>query len=339
MRADPVTNAFDPDRDNQIARLLKLAGRRPAPGVERMERARDAARAEWRHALKTRGRRRWLPFVAVAAMVAGVGGAAWVWKNRTAMPVQRPEIATFQKVIGIVQVSDASVNGSVRTATTNASVRIADRLETESNGGAAIRYFDGPSVRVSAGTALTLDSTSRLTLIRGTIYVDSDPQQGSDSLAVATELGTVRHVGTQFEVRIQPGSLDVRVREGEVSIERRNERLTATAGEGLLVRENRPVERRRIASSDPGWAWVTTMAAPFTLEGATVPAFLQWVSREEGLRWEYADSAARRVADRAVLHGSIDGLTPAEALLAVLPAAGLTPKRQGDRLIVSAGAG
>jgi hypothetical protein len=175
--------------------------------------------------------------------------------------------------------------------------------------------------------------------ILGTVYVDSDPQQSRGSLVVATPLGTVRHVGTQFEVRLQPASLDGRVREGEVSIENRTARLTATAGEALLLREDRPIERRRIASSDPGWTWVTTMAAPFILEGATVPSFLQWVSREEGLQWEYADAAARRVADRAVLHGSIDGLTPAEALLAVLPAAGLTSKRQGDRLIISAGAG
>ena len=34
--------------------------------------------------------------------------------------------------------------------------------------------------------------------------------------------------------------------------------------------------------------------------------------------------------------GSIDGLTPNEALSAVLPASGLTFRREGDRLIVSA---
>ena len=77
------------------------------------------------------------------------------------------------------------------------------------------------------------------------------------------------------------------------------------------------------------------MAAPFALEGATVPAFLNWVSREQGWRWEYASPAARRLAERAVLHGSIDGLTPEDALLAVLPASGLTASRQGDRLIVA----
>lgn len=333
-----VTDGFDPERDNQIARLLKLAGRRPSPPVERMRRAREAARVEWRQALKAR-RWHWLDLVAVAAIVAGVGGAAWILKARTAAPADRSEIAALQKVIGVVHVSDGVVNGTPGIASTSTRVRVSDRLDTSARSGAALRYFEGPSLRLSAETAVTLDSATRLTLVRGAVYVDSDLQHGGRPLVVVTPLGTVRHVGTQFEVRIEPGSLEVRVREGEVSIERSTERLTATAGEGLLVRENRPVERRRIASSDPAWAWVTTMAAPFTLEGATVPAFLQWVSREEGLRWEYADAAARRVADRAVLHGSIDGLTPAEALLAVLPAAGLTAKRDGERLIISAGSG
>jgi hypothetical protein len=78
------------------------------------------------------------------------------------------------------------------------------------------------------------------------------------------------------------------------------------------------------------------MPQPFVLEGATVSAFLEWVSREQGWRWEYADSAARRIAERAVLHGTIDGLSPEEAVRAVLPALALTSRRDGDRLIVSA---
>ena len=53
----------------------------------------------------------------------------------------------------------------------------------------------------------------------------------------------------------------------------------------------------------------------------------------------HGDAAARRVAERAVLHGSIDGLTPAETLLVVLPAAGLTSTRDGERLIIRATAG
>jgi ferric-dicitrate binding protein FerR (iron transport regulator) len=146
----------------------------------------------------------------------------------------------------------------------------------------------------------------------------------------------VSHVGTQFEVRSDPNGLDVRVREGEVSVETPAGRLTTRAGEALLIDRDRRAERRTIATSGPEWAWVTTMAQPFALEGATVPAFLAWVSREQGWRWEYADGAARRIAERAVLHGTIDALSPEEAVRAVLPALGLTSRRDGDRLIVSA---
>ena len=36
VRADKVTNAYDPEHDDQIAYLLKLAGRRRAPGTDQM---------------------------------------------------------------------------------------------------------------------------------------------------------------------------------------------------------------------------------------------------------------------------------------------------------------
>jgi hypothetical protein len=72
----------------------------------------------------------------------------------------------------------------------------------------------------------------------------------------------------------------------------------------------------------------------FTLEGATVSAFLGWVSREQGWRWKYSDAATRRVAERTVLHGSIDGPASGEGLLAVLPASGLTSTLEDDRLLV-----
>jgi hypothetical protein len=76
------------------------------------------------------------------------------------------------------------------------------------------------------------------------------------------------------------------------------------------------------------------------LEGATVQTFLDWISREQGWDWEIADSTLRARAGRVVLHGSIEGLTPEEALAAVLPAAGLTYRREGARLVIEAvGAG
>jgi ferric-dicitrate binding protein FerR (iron transport regulator) len=139
---------------------------------------------------------------------------------------------------------------------------------------------------------------------------------------------------TQFELRLVSDSLRVRVREGEVAIETRTGRLTSSAGEALLVTRSGQTERTRIPTSGAGWEWVTAVAPAFTLEGSTALAFLEWASPEQGWRCEYADAATKRLAERAVLHGSMEALTPEEALAAVLPASGLTSRREGDRLIV-----
>ena len=331
-----MTTAFEPDRENQIARLLRLAGRRPSPGADDLLRAREAARTEWRQTIKVRARLRLLKAMVAAAVLAVAAGAAWMWPHRAA-PVDRSEIAALQKVIGTARVSEGA--GPPAVISTNGRIRAGDRLETDERAGAALQLFGGPSIRLHAGTAVRFESAGRLHLDRGTVYVDSDPERAGHSVVVVTEFGNIRHVGTQFEVARNVASLDVRVREGEVSIESGNGSLPAVAGEALLVRADRRVERRRIATSGAGWAWIGTMAAPFALEGSSVPAFLHWVSREEGLRWEYGDAAARRVAERAVLHGSIEGLTPAETLLVVLPAAGLTATRDGERLVIRATAG
>jgi ferric-dicitrate binding protein FerR (iron transport regulator) len=335
-----VTDAYDPGHDNQIAHLLKLAGRRPSPSADRVERAREATRAEWSRVVRARGRRRSLAAIVATLAIGVLGGAGWWWASRFTPGVERPgvapEVAMVQRVLGSVRITDAADRPVDAAAIgTSRPVRAGDRVEVAEQSGAAFELVGGTSVRLAAGTAVIFGSNSRLDLARGILYVDSNPARHTGPLVVDTSFGSVSHVGTQFEVRLQPDSLGVRVREGEVTVESREGRLTSKAGEALIIRRDGPAERSRIATAGPEWAWITTIAPPFTLEGSTVSAFLQWVSREQGWRWEYADAATRRLAERTVLHGSIDELTPEEALLAVLPASGLTSTRLGDRLVIS----
>jgi hypothetical protein len=103
-----------------------------------------------------------------------------------------------------------------------------------------------------------------------------------------------------------------------------------------VVAANGTPSREQIATSGSEWRWVHELSGPFILEGATVQAFLDWFGGEQGWQWEIADATLRARADRVVLHGSIEGLTPEEALSAVLPAAGLTHRREGTRLVIEA---
>ena len=325
-------HADDADR---VGQLVRLAGRRPAPDPEHVSRARAAAHHEWVLIVE---RRKWrLPFwsLTAAAIVVGLLGAvAWSSMHRPASRRPGIDIATLQTMTGAAQI--ASAGERPRPARAGLRIREGDRIETTADGRAALAMAGGLSVRFDRASAAVLDTADRLVLASGAVYVDAGPGAAGSGFRVETPFGVVRHTGTQFEVRLDPSALTLRVREGSVAVETPGGRWTTKAGEALVATRSAPPVRSVIAASGPEWNWVRTLAEPFRLEGAAVPAFLQWVSREQGWRWEYADpSLAPRVA-RIVLHGSIEGLTPDEALAAVLPTCGLTSRLEGERLIVGA---
>ena len=51
--------------------------------------------------------------------------------------------------------------------------------------------------------------------------------------------------------------------------------------------------------------------------------FLDWIAGENGWQLRFADSAVEQKSQTTILHGSIKGLTPEEALAAVLPTSGV----------------
>jgi ferric-dicitrate binding protein FerR (iron transport regulator) len=319
--------------DIRIAQLLKLAGRRPMPEAAQMARARAAARAEWISVTNARRWRAWRLTLAAAAAALTVSLGAWLLIQRPAAPVAGVEVAMVERLVGAAAAIDEA--GVRRGLDPGAALRAGDRIEVGDRDSAALALPDGLSLRLDSRTIATLEPGA-VRLAAGAIYIDSGSNRAAAPVVVRTSLGTVRHVGTQFEVRLQKDSLRVNVREGTVVLEQGNDRWIAHAGSALLAAPGRPPERSTAPASGPGWEWVAALARPFQLEGATLAAFLDWAAREEGLRWAFADEALARRVGGTVLHGSIDGLTPQEALAAVLPTCGLTSHRDGERLIVSA---
>ena len=76
------------------------------------------------------------------------------------------------------------------------------------------------------------------------------------------------------------------------------------------------------------------------MEGKTLGAFLDWVSREGAWTVTFADRRLSEAARATVLHGRPDllkGLTPAEALDVVLPTCGLRHRvdiNGGHRVVI-----
>lgn len=322
--------------DFRIGELLKLAGPRPMPDPAHAEAARAAARAEWVRVVERRAWRVSFWRLSAAALVTAAS-AVTIWVGVGQPPSAGPvsQIATVQTVTGTMFVT--SVDRARRSVShAGTPLRTGDRIETADLARAAFALEADVSVRLDQSSSVVLDSPDRLTLERGAVYVDARIAPRGIGLRVDTPFGSVRHVGTQFEVRLRDDGLGIRVREGTVSVEQGTLRWTTRAGERLVVVRGRPPERESIETFGQDWAWIETLAPPFRLEGSTVPEFLSWAARELGLRWEYENPTIGQRADRTILHGSVDGLRPEEALAAVLPTCGLTSRRAGSRLVVSA---
>ena len=197
-------------------------------------------------------------------------------------------------------------------------------LESASGARAAVRLKGGGSLRLDAGTRLRLVSADQLALERGAVYVDAEPGRTPAAVTVHTRFGSVREQGTQFEVRLAAGALRVRVREGRIGLQHQTGAEEASPGEELRLQDGR-VSRQAVAVHGPEWGWVQQIAPAFELEGESLGRFLAWVSRETGRPVRLADEDGMRDSGTSTrLHGSIAGLTPEEALSAVLPTCGRT---------------
>lgn len=212
----------------------------------------------------------------------------------------------------------------------------------------AIRLAGGSSLRLDTGTRVRLVSEKILELQSGGLYVDSESwnepapnrlaaageADESPGVIVRTPLGEVHELGTQFEVRLQNEKLRVRVREGLVHLEEGRETHRAEAGAELELDSDGHLSRRTVPVFGPEWAWVLQIAPPFHLEGRSLETFLGWVTRETGWQARYVDPESERSAPEIVLHGSVRGLRPDQALDAVLPTCGMRHRIEKGTLIV-----
>jgi ferric-dicitrate binding protein FerR (iron transport regulator) len=273
------------ENDDTVAKLVRMAGRRPQMDPERMARVREAVHDEWQRGVTRK--RRWRYGIATAAAIAAtVAGVLLL----------RPEVEAPPRI-----------------------TLVARMLQTGSN--FASHDWNGATLRLDANTRVIV-ADDVATLERGAIYYSSEGS--TKRVRISTPLGDVRDVGTQFEVRLDPDTLRVRVREGLVDLR------GTTAGAGTqLTATWTTLTQQPIAIHGDTWSWVERAAPPIALEGQTLGSVIGRIAREKGLRVRW-HTAARDV----VLHGNVP-LTIDEALDAATAAAGVSYRVEGDELVVT----
>lgn len=321
-------SAFEPsdsqpsDSEEDVAMLFHIAGAAPElPGHE-VAPIRAAAWEVWQRRRRQQRRQRLLVGFAAAASVAlVVAGLGWL---RPGIPAPPEVVATLAHATGAVTIQlPEGVKGDGLVA--GASVR------TASGAVVALRLSDGTSVRLAGSSRLEIAAARRLRLVDGAAYVDSGIGP-SEAVALETAYGRVVDVGTQFEVRLleQPG-LRVRVREGEVRIEGDGATHRVTAGQQLILSAG-GLESSRIAADDPDWGWASDAAPPLDVASRSVPELYDWACRELGMTWRSARPRAE--LEQIIIHGTIEDLTPGEAMEQVAMSSGLSIRRDGSVVIV-----
>jgi len=315
--------------DETVGRVIHATGPRPPLPDD----LREAARETWRAKLEARAGtprpyRRWSPWALAAALLLVAGVSAFLgYRFGPARVGAPPVIATVEGLFG-------PPGGTLKTGD---ALSAGAAVETGPGERVALRLAGGEAVRLDVATRLELESAAVLALRRGAVYLDSGG--GSQDLAVKTRFGVARDVGTQFEVRLLDGAWSVQVREGEVRLELGDETVAAPAGTTVTARSDGTLERAAVSAHGAPWDWVLRASPPFELEGRSVREFLAWVTRETGWRLRFADPELERETREIIAHGSIAGLTAAEAPEVVLPSSGLDYRTTGGTLVIARAGG
>ncbi len=326
----------DPDRE--VRELLRSAGPRLEMRPEDLDIVKRAARGEWRRLVDERPPKRgWSrrPLLAAAAAAVAAVGLAW-WLLAAGGPPESVAVVEVLDGSGALAGSDPLELGDPVLDGASIAVPVGGRP-------LGLRWRDGRSVRLAPGSRMTVASPWRLELTVGSLYVDTPPSVAPGRpFTVATPAGLVVERGTQFEVNLATvgAPLRVRVREGVVEVDTAGGDVAVTAGQQWVLGPDGEGSIESVDPWDDSWSWVLRAAPTPTVEGSDLASFLEEECREAGWRlvWESAELAAE--AATVELHGSVDGMTPDQAVAVILAGSRLDYRLEEGRLFVgNAGAG
>lgn len=209
--------------------------------------------------------------------------------------------------------SVVSMQGSIylqeNTLKNGDTIRTGQKLHT-TNATMTLKWHDGAILKFDRQTQIHFINKHEVSLLAGAIYFDSND---SSHIRIHTSRGVVSDIGTQFETRLQPKNLLVRVREGEVKVEKqKGNPLYVTSGKALQLTD----EHNEISdiTKDDQWLWVDAMDEDFNFDGRTMAEVLSWIAQRENWTLQFKSEQDKKQAQEDILHGKLN-ITSSQELL------------------------
>lgn len=327
--------------EQSLAKLLQLAGERPEIPLGIESRIYHRVREEWAASTakpdgnkiyadvhRTWRRSTWRGRLLRWAIPVGVVATVLLAVTLVTRPVEAPRtrVATVADVIAPAPNNDYQAGSAVYEG---------DLLTTGPGGGVSLLLARNASLRIGENSRLRVAGENRFKLLGGRVYADTGQFIYRDGgLKIETAFGVVTDVGTQFAVTLGGDSLDIAVREGRVELAGSDKVFAARMGERLTLVEGQGASIAELGTHDPYWNWIVGLTPSFDLGNKSLLDFLKWAARETGRELFFVTDGSRMFAMRTDINGSITGLTPDEALEAVLSTTTLVYAVEPDRIIV-----
>jgi ferric-dicitrate binding protein FerR (iron transport regulator) len=316
--------------EDEAERALRDSLRTPALSAEALRRIRKATEAEWRATIAQRPARHWWPAIAAAALVGialgavGVSLEPWKQSGPAAGQLARAQAPGVERVRGWWP-DEELTDGAQLHAGEDFAV----------HGASLVSLPAGGNLRIAPDSRIEVVAANSIRLSSGEMYVDIPRGAQTDGFTVITNAGTFRHVGTQFALAVVDGGTRLRVREGRVEWSAADGNSTVNAGTEVFIDRNHNVMRRDIDSAGAEWSWIEALAPAIDIEDQPLAAFLDWVARETGRQIVVDDEQTRAQIAAIRTHGNVRGLTPMQALEAVMSSTTLQLDVSADAIRVS----
>ncbi len=308
----------DADRrpgDDALAQLIRQAGRRSQPPAEAYQQVLQAATGVWARKVRARRRTRFAYALAASVLLA-VGAIGLV--HRITGPGDSPmPVAAVDHGFGLLMVRGPADETWRTLEDGEADLVAGARIRTGDDSGLGLRLAGGGSLRLAEQTEVSMAAVDRIHLDKGTAYLDTG-HHGGRKVEIITPLGSVRHIGTQFEATYTVNEMRLRVREGLVRLQHGDEAIRAGAGAQVVIDFEGAVAESTIAPYGEHWEWVQALAPLPETDEQPLSAFLDWIARETGRSVHFASRDLSVRAHTTMLHGQAQRMMPMEALAVML---------------------